>query len=308
MPDVAPNNENTLEAPALRLPLGNPLPCGAGFTHWRVYVPTLLGGVLTVRCPGAVVVGIQQPLGTQLAIGSFEVSAKVAFGPVWVIAIGLESAMIGANLVQTAWATRTSRFTNPDAAPLLPWNFYYWASDRESSFATAARETLRKYANAIGRLPDAAEAWEIKNHQRDGAGRWEGHCHLMAPASAYFVQPAGQTINGQSFSEDEMEFLAGEWFAAYGNEAYGWHIDEMDGLPFSSIKPTYPRKIDRRSNASFALGTRRSRTRRSRSTRRRSPTGSTAVESRCGFVGRGERTRRRSSRHCKHSSAPKAAH
>lgn len=241
MPDVAPNNDNTLTVPARRLPLGTPLPCEAGLTIWRIHVPTALGGVLTVKRPASVVVDIQQPLGQSLARSSIEASTFVQFGPVWVVAIAPEIALIGANLVQTAWAKIAPPVGNLNAAPLIPWNFYYWASDRESSFALAARETVKKYARAVGRLPDAAEAWEIKNHQRDGAGRWEGHCHVVAPASAYFVQPAAQTINGQPFSEDEMEFLAGEWFAAYGNEAYGWHIDEADGLPLSSIKPSDPR-------------------------------------------------------------------
>jgi hypothetical protein len=31
-----------------------------------------------------------------------------------------------------------------------------------------------------------------------------------------FEQPTAQTINGQAFTEDEMEFLATEWFGSYG--------------------------------------------------------------------------------------------
>lgn len=240
MADVAPNNENTLTTPARRLPLGQPTACEGGFTLWRVYIPTRFGGVLHVKRLQGLILDIQQPLGVSIGTGIDEARAVVNFGECFVVAIGPDNFLLTASLVQTAWARLAPPTANPNAAPLLPWNFHFWGSRRDSRDASDEHETLRKYAIAVGKDPAVAVAWEVANHQVADGMQWEGHCHHMSPASAYFLQPAAQTINGQFFSEDEMEYLAGEWFGNFGNVTGGWGF--MNPLvDLTSLKPSGPR-------------------------------------------------------------------
>jgi hypothetical protein len=209
---VAPNADNTLTIPVRRLPLGVPVPSPPGPTRWRVWIPTYLGGELTIRCSDASQVEIQQPDGNSLASGTAEAVTFAAFGECFV-ATTTSGGMIIASLVQTAWSRMHELLPNK---PLLPWNFYYWPARRSSAAADEARDILKRYASAVGKSPDVADTFEHDSHQSPDAAGWAGHCHHAAPASALFEQPVATTIGGQFFSEEEMEFLATEWFGNFG--------------------------------------------------------------------------------------------
>jgi hypothetical protein len=231
---VAPNVDNTLTVPVRRLPLGVPIPTDAGPTRWKVWVPTALGGLLTISHSGATQIDIQQPLGTSLATGTTEATTVVAFGDCWVVIAG-DSGALFATLVQKAWSRMADG--DPTADPLLPWNFYYWPSNQSSPDAFKARAILKKYAFAVGNSGTQADDWEFANHQVPGTASWAGHCHNAAPASAFFVQPVAQTINGTDFDEEEMELLATEWFGNFGSIHWEWAL-------LNGTVPPYPGGLD----------------------------------------------------------------
>jgi hypothetical protein len=244
---VAPNVDNTLTVPVRRLPLGVPIPTDAGPTRWKVWVPTALGGLLTISHSAATQIDIQQPLGTSLATGTTEATTVVAFGDCWVVIAG-DSGALFATLVQKAWSRMADG--DPTADPLLPWNFYYWPSNQSSPDAVKARAILKKYAFAVGNSGIQADDWEFANHQVPGAAGWAGHCHNAAPASALFEQPVAQTINGTDFDEEEMELLATEWFGNFGVVQQDWWLQngtiptpynpaQFDGLAY--LKPGDPK-------------------------------------------------------------------
>ncbi len=224
---VAPNANNTLTVPELRLPLGVAVVAGDG-TRWAVRIPTKYGGVLKVTVTGAQI-DIQQPPGTSL-VGTTatpnEMSAAVTFGKCLVVITGGSGALL-ATLVQKASSRVADPYASPGAAPLLPWNFYYWPS---VAYAAQANDVLTRYATAVGKSPSDATAWERANHQSDHFN-WAGHCALSAAASALFEQPTAQTINGQPFTEDEMEFLAAEWYGVFGKDG------DVLWLDTENIKP-----------------------------------------------------------------------
>lgn len=222
---VAPNADNTLTVPEVRLPLGVTVVASDG-TRWSVWIPTKYGGLLKVAIAGAQI-DIQQPPGTSLAGTTTvpnEMSTIVTFGKCLVIIKGGSGALV-ATLTQKAWSRVTD--TDPNAAPLLPWNFYYWPS---VGYAAQANDVLTRYATAVNKSPSDATAWERANHQ-SATFNWAGHCALSAAASALFEQPTAQTINGQSFTEDEMEYLAAEWYGVFGQDG------ESTWLDTSATKP-----------------------------------------------------------------------
>src|SRR5262249_11956514 len=155
--------------------------------------------------------------------GTKEASYRIKptkFGAITVVTSG-GPGFIFAEFIQTFWARVD---VAEDADPLLPWNFYYWPCERGGEFGQKAVVGLRKYAMARKQAADTAGQWEQKNHQRANTKSWVGHCHNSAPASALFMQPKAKSIAGLSFDEEEMEFLAAEYFGNYGQIQRSWEL------------------------------------------------------------------------------------
>ena len=80
---------------------------------------------------------------------------------------------------------------------------------------------MARFGKAFGKDPDQCEAAEHTDHTTDAVATfktfdWQGHCHLAAPASILFEEPRDVTHNGQSFTEDEMKYLALEYWGNFG--------------------------------------------------------------------------------------------
>ncbi len=128
--------------------------------------------------------------------------------------------------VQTGWSREAEDF---DSEPIVPWNFYYWPSQRGGLAAEQAKTILTRFGEAFGHVSYDPGLWEQQHHQSDGEATWEGHCHWAAIASAVFEQPKQKKIKRLKFSEEEMEFLSTEFIANFIDKVrLLWRLAEFD--------------------------------------------------------------------------------
>lgn len=247
---VASNNRVTVATAGAsgRLPLGATVAAGSGSTRWKLWIPTELGGLLRITQPATTSIDIQQPLGTSLATGTTDETTIVAFGECWVLLNGAAGSLT-ATLTQSFCAREDGN--DPTSAPLLPWTFFYWPSARSSPYAAQARGIIRKYATAVGKDPTSTSDWEYENHEPAGSAGWAGHCHNAAPASALFLSPVATTIHSASFTDEELKYLASEWFGNFGVVGFQWGLSSALGIPkpgrwdvLGYIKPGGPKGRD----------------------------------------------------------------
>jgi hypothetical protein len=238
---LAPSKPNELRVPATRLPLGGGAESRSSDTFFEVWIPTRYGGQLTVQHweGGSVqIVDRDKPLTT----ADRAVTARIAPGKartVLVKATGGPSARVSCKFSQTALA-RQGQDENKDKV-LVPYNFWYWPTVRAKSlYADKALDVLSRYAKAtrgVAAVKDATD-WEHDEHGRDQGPAWQGHCHHAAPASAIFELPADTKINGESFTLDEMKYLATEFFGNFGN------FKVLDGPGRAPDGPFHPGRGD----------------------------------------------------------------
>ncbi|APR75989.1 Hypothetical protein A7982_01336 [Minicystis rosea] len=229
---VVTNLSNTLGMRVFRLPLGIPQADPGGLTYWRIWIPTDTGGTLQITHDHSALLTLSKnnPVTGHVATGTGTLTYEVPIGEygAFVVAAGTgRVGTIGCTFKQKGW----SRVDQPlDAAPLVPWNFYYWPSS-QPEIAARSRAVMKRYATAVGKDGDAAEKWELDNHQPAGADGWAGHCHNAAPASALFKPIGPKTISGAAFDEEEMELLAAELFGNYGMLGKAWTLGAPWTLP-----------------------------------------------------------------------------
>jgi hypothetical protein len=216
---LAPNKTNELRVPATRLPLGGWAEARAGDALFEVWIPTKHGGDLSAQhWEGGTVQIIDGD--KPISAPGRTTTARVAPGKaraVLVKATGGPSSRVNCTFSQTAFARQ-----GPDEKKdkvLIPYNFWFWPTVRaKSTYADQALDVLKRYVKATrgaGSVKDATD-WEHDQHGRDSGPAWQGHCHAAAPASALFEVPTDITINGESFTLDEMKYLGAEFFGNFG--------------------------------------------------------------------------------------------
>ena len=235
---VAPNLPNTL-APALpRLPLGLEQEDPAQLSVWRIWIPTNAGGTLTVHQSAGSTMSLRKPAATVLATGRGDISYVVrdgTCGDFYVTSSG-DAGTIRATFVQIAWSRESEA---KDAAPMLPWNFWYWPSKTGSYFAERAKQVIGRYATSLGRSASEFGKWEAENHEKVDAEPWAGHCHNAAPATMLFETPIAVTIGEHPTefpaNDEEVKFLAAEYFGNFGVLEEIWKLD--DKRPAAGERP-----------------------------------------------------------------------
>lgn len=96
---------------------------------------------------------------------------------------------------------------------------------------------------AFGKNALEAAQWEEHQHQKEKAPEWEGHCHRAAPASVVFEEPAAKkTFGGQTFDQEELEFLATELYGNFWEEQDKvWELSKEKAYPLGGLKPGLPK-------------------------------------------------------------------
>jgi hypothetical protein len=235
------DSHNTLKTPNVRLPIGHDAEdtsTGAA-TVFHVWVPTKAGGVLELKLTGTGEMELFTDTGevtdsvATSKTGSLKYTVpRGSYGKHSLVVKGPSPRKVACTFTQTALA----RDGTSDSDPLLlPWNFFLWPTVKApdgivNPYIQQMEAALTKYAKAYGHDAAAAVTWENKNHFRDKGASWSGHCHLMARASVLFEQPVAAKVKDPSgtevsFTEDELEFLAGEWFGRWGQSTLLFRTD-----------------------------------------------------------------------------------
>lgn len=252
---AAQNDVNTLKSIVLRLPLGHSAK-DPDTNHEKTYfwfvIPTNTGGRLMLVHQGKggtlTLLGNDAKTVILKAGGVIDIPIPAGtFGNFWVVAEGGDVREVSSRFVQTGVARESA---SPGAAPLIPWNFHFWPSVRNSPDGSPNPEIplidnmIRRYAHAFGKDEKAAVLWEKTNHQTDTGPGWSGHCHLMAGASILFKQPVPRTVNVRgsataqvAFTEEELEFFAGEWFGNFGGKVVVFTMENRGVEPWNKLLP-----------------------------------------------------------------------
>lgn len=272
---------NTLGINMVRLPIGHsaedPRPAGPRTMFWLV-IPTNTGGRLICKHEGGGILTLLAHDGKTKIGGDFKPVLDIAIHPkshglMYVAADDGSPRKVSARFVQVGVSREG---TSDRDKPLIPWNFWYYPSARTFHDGTVNADAgepeaiIRKYVHAmkdappagkidaravrmdpkeVAELADKAVKWEHDNHGVDVGPTWFGHCHNAAGASIVFEQPVARTVNGQSFTGDELELIAAELFGNVGSArvafalrgtAPGMGPPQMfsksvpEGLPFES--------------------------------------------------------------------------
>ena len=201
---VALNERNVLVPGTGRLPIGWKVLMPQDMSSLRIWVPTHLGGRLTVfHLAGSDPVQLRRNGKPSRIVrpGQAAVVEVPAgeFGEFFVARLGTASDLeVGCTFEQESLAMDSIK----SSVPLIPWNFHFWSISPDTGDPDKERAILTKYSKATKKQnPDEAGQWETVNHIKDGAAFWEGHCHSGAGASIVFREPADTTVNGQSFTK-----------------------------------------------------------------------------------------------------------
>jgi hypothetical protein len=244
---------DTLVGNSLRLPLGHsaedPDTDLEATLFWLV-IPTRSGGELLVvhEGSGGRLVLLDDDENSILAGPSGGTLTYTVppgkHGDLFVVASGGSPRKVSCTFTQTAIAREAPDET---AKPLIPWNFYFWPSSRQFSDQNNALnphlktedQMIAKYAKAFGKDVSAALTWEVMHHQRDVGASWVGHCHHSAAASILFEAPRAQATNshGVAFNDEELKFLAAEWFGRFGRKEPRFALDKGANQPWDKILP-----------------------------------------------------------------------
>jgi hypothetical protein len=254
---VVPSGLNTLTIPARHLPLGRATDCPSGQSRWTVWIPSRFGGQLSVEQEQDATIDIRDTTSTTLSLGQNKSIYDVPMGVWGELIILVDSAAAGslvARFTQIYWSRQAPSLS---AAPLIPYNFWFWPCERGTTWAGRAVDVLVRYGKAVGSSDPDPGNYERLSHQVDRATAWQGHCHNAAPASALFESP-GDNIVGDglhistytSFTSDEMKFLATEFFGNFGQIFPVWvlstSIATTDPPRFSLLaylKPSGPKTL-----------------------------------------------------------------
>lgn len=248
-----PGKKNPLPDGVRRLPLGwttadpgDPRDHTGKPIQWRIWIPTVKGGILTISHDQDNTLKLTTPYGDALVSGKRTIAYEVSRGTCG--EFRLESSpkpgKLTCQFTQTGWARESAE---KGADPIIPWNFWYWKIDRSDKDADRAVKLMNRYRDATGKAfpssdgSDSPGAWEHDHHQidHDPHQDWGGHCNNVSPASALFEMPPEATkIGAESFTRSEMELLAGEFYGNRGKELEVWKLGEPND-PADRPIPTY---------------------------------------------------------------------
>jgi len=206
--DSANNTSEFSCAPLTKLKLGGTIPNVTQSGCYKVYVPSRWGGILSVTSAPTVptmpqqffVVDLHDGKGKPYVNGTDSGFSDDHHG--W-----YTFAVVGVGVANVA-----NTFIEAGEASIHPWNFYYYPKlDGGGTHLFGAGGAMEKYDT---KFHSSAEAWEIANHKITTALGWWGHCWGGSVASIILEQPAAVG----TFTEDEVEGLATEFFEATGGD------------------------------------------------------------------------------------------
>jgi hypothetical protein len=244
---ASPSNANTLARPLRRLRLGTDEDDPGGERQWQLWVPSFGGAHLKITHDGGAKLTLLDKGGEILEQGDGVHYAEVAPGKHgrYYLVTSEPAGKLRCNCRQTGWARLSA---DPKAEPLIPYNFYFYPFDSKPKDAQDPLiKALRLYASAgtTVETPDGVTTWENQSHSMPAGNDWsgfEGHCHMAAPASAYFELPpewtSVSTFPGVKLDREQMKMLGMEFFGSYGGMRRvwwmsGWVIDP--GKAFDSL-------------------------------------------------------------------------
>ena len=133
--------------------------------------------------------------------------------------------------------------THSGTAARTPWTGYWWPQLSTYTYKLYNNPgPMTKYDQATG---STSYSWEYSNHRTtDTTKSWWGHCQAWAAASIMEPQPSAKTVNGVSFSQDDVEGLYSETWTRhtgymYGTRCYSCTTDS------EAYKDIYPADFDR---------------------------------------------------------------
>jgi hypothetical protein len=241
---VARNATNPVQLSFERLRVGWENNAPEELTRFRLWVPTNTGGDLGITHMNGGTVDLRRPYGKVVKAAQNHVSYEVKageFGEYFVVAKGKANSVILCTFIQSSFSRDGTGDSDP---PLVPWNFWYWPTAKGNPYQKGAADIMARYGTAFGHDPEACRQAELDDHATKevsgGDYDWEGHCHNAAPASALFEEPKPVTHNGQAFSEEEMKYLAAEYFGNFGHfQGMVWELKRGPSKPGGSSARWY---------------------------------------------------------------------
>ena len=244
---------NTLSTTMVRLPIGHSATDGGNTaaTLFHLLVPTNTGGDLLFELmsvigemtlyahDGTTVVAKPTKSGTLTCHLPPSSGDKDTHGRYYLLVKAPSPRTVRCKLRQTALARDGTGDKDP---PLIPWNFFSWPTAQKFTDGTTnptiavMETTIRKYAKAFQHDADKGVKFEEKCHQVPVGGGWFGHCHMASRSTILFERPVARTVavpgneaEKVDFSEEELWFLAAEWFAAWARRHNVYEY--ADGYP-----------------------------------------------------------------------------
>lgn len=148
-------------------------------------------------------------------------------------------AVVAASLVFPVAANAT----HTGVATTTPWTGYWWPYLHTYTYKLYNDPgPMKKYDQATG---STSYSWEYANHRTtDSAATWWGHCQAWAAAAIMEPQPAAKTVNGVSFSQDDVEGLYSETWTRHMGYFYGTRCNSCTKSS-DAYKDVHPADFDK---------------------------------------------------------------
>ncbi|RIK43187.1 MAG: hypothetical protein DCC58_09960 [Chloroflexi bacterium] len=127
-------------------------------------------------------------------------------------------------------------------ATKVPWSGWYWPLPPSSTLPNlydpgGAMEKYDAYVQKTRGYNPRATQWELDHHSQGAS--WSGHCHAWAAAAIMEPEPQRQTIEGITFTQDQVEGLLTEMYNAPAYKYWGTQCDDCNknGEIFKDVTP-----------------------------------------------------------------------
>jgi hypothetical protein len=125
----------------------------------------------------------------------------------------------------------------------VPWSGYWWPM--LYTYTTKLYNNPGPMTKYDSVTHASSYGWEYNNHRTTkSANNWWGHCQAWAAAAIMERQPYGKTVNGVSFSQDDVEGLYAETWTYHDGAQYGTKY-RGQGTGSEAYKDVYPAEFDR---------------------------------------------------------------
>ncbi len=156
---------------------------------------------------------------------------------------GVWASLFALLLLLAALPGQATAATESGSAAKTPWTGYWWPYLSSYTYKLYNDPgPMKKYDQATG---SASYDWEYANHRTtDSSASWWGHCQAWSAAAIMEPQPYATTVNGVSFSQDDVEGLYSETWTRHTGYMYGTRY-RSGGTSDASYIDIYPASFDR---------------------------------------------------------------